>query len=172
MRAQHGVGHGVDAEPPSCARRRACPSLPERYPATPLRVRPRTPRTAASPLTTCRHLSSNCGQARPCAGYHVTRSGSSRQKSAGPDSRRQPQWVDRCHYAISTQMAPSACRFSKPAVRVSARTRPWWSFLGGRYTRIRRECEKCSRWAGAEAAFPMTSRFLSRVIHSNVYPVD
>ncbi len=88
MRAQHGVGHGVDAEPPSCARRRACPSLPERYPATPLRVRPRTPRTAASPLTTCRHLSSNCGQARPCAGYHVTRSGSSRQKSAGPDSRR------------------------------------------------------------------------------------
>lgn len=35
---------------------------------------------------------------------------------------------DRCHYAISTQMAASACRSAKPAVRVSATTRPLRSF--------------------------------------------
>ena len=67
MRAQHGVGHGVDAEPPSCARRRACPSGPERYSATRHRVRPRTPRSASSLQTTRRHRSSNRRHASPPA---------------------------------------------------------------------------------------------------------
>ena len=93
MRAQHGVGHGVDAEPPSWARRRACPSVPERYSATRHRVRPRTPRSASSLPTTRRHLSSNRGHASPPAlpggRYHPTNSGTPRQIYAGPCSHRQ-----------------------------------------------------------------------------------
>ena len=96
MRAQHGVGHGVDAEPPSCARRRACPSGPERYSATRHRVRPRTPRSASSLQTTRRHRSSNRRHASPPAlpggRYHPTNSGTPRQIYAGPCSHRQTGW--------------------------------------------------------------------------------
>jgi hypothetical protein len=89
MRAQHGVRHGVDAAPPSRPRRRACPSMPERYSAT--RHRVSRARPAALPATRS-HLSSNSGHASPPAlpggRYHPTNSATLRQICAGPRSHR------------------------------------------------------------------------------------
>ena len=69
------------------------PQVPERYPATRHRVRPRTPSPAPSPLTTRRHLSSNCGHAlrqRFLAGrYHVTfRQSAPEKRGSGQPSTR------------------------------------------------------------------------------------
>ncbi len=85
IRLQHGVGHGVDAGPPSRPRRHACPQGRN---ATP----PLVTASAAPPPATRSHLSNNSGHASPPAHpagrLHREKFKRPRQKCAGARSHR------------------------------------------------------------------------------------
>jgi hypothetical protein len=86
IRVQHGVGHGVDAGSPSRPRRRACPSMPERYSVTASgRARPAAPDNTPSPIQQSRTCTP---PTLPDGRDHPTKSGSPRQICAGPGSHR------------------------------------------------------------------------------------
>ena len=92
---QHGVGHGVDAEPPSCARRRACPSGPERYSATRHGVRPRTPRSASSlPSSHRRHASPPAASRRPISPHQFSHSAPDLHGSVQPSTVKDAEQCD------------------------------------------------------------------------------